>query len=383
MATIVARHSKHALYIIFRYRGVQYSKKSEYTCLRKGEKDCTCRSCAAARHLAKSVQDAIDIDLFEMSRYFTVPIEQQPASTILFKDYAESWLALNIKLKYSTRETYRPRLKEICKLLGEKTLLQNINRLQVQQMIKKLRDSGLAPKTVNHFTGLLGTILNDALDNDLIAKNPAKNLMLPVPQREVAAFSPADVLRILEEIRERKPSLLLYFAIAFFTGARSGEIIALRRDDIDLGMNLIRFGATVTRGQRNETTKTNRVRYVEILPQLHPFILWHLNYMAECGFTQELFLKDDDTPITSYKSISKYWTPALKALNLPHQRQYDLRHAFSSNMIAAQIDYKIIASMLGHSSLKMLYERYGNRTVRTLSDVTDKFTAYMQEWEGK
>jgi integrase len=383
MATVVARYSAHALYIMFRYKGVQYSKKSEYQCERKGDKNCTCRSCASARRLAKSVQDAIDLNLFEMSRYFTVPIERQPASVLLFKDYAESWLSLNIRLSYSTRETYKPRLKTLYKLLGEKTLLVDVNRLQVKQIIKRLSDEGLAPKTVNHFTGLLSTILNDAVDNDLIPKNPARKLMLPIPQREVQTFTPNDVLRILEVIREAKPSLLLYFAIGFFTGARSGEIIALRKEDIDLEKNVIRFGATVTRGLRNETTKTKRIRYVEILPQLYPFILWHLEYMAERDFTQELFLKDNDEPITSYKSISKYWTPALAALGLPHQRQYDLRHAFSSNMVAAQIDHSIIASVLGHSSLKMLYERYGNRKVRNLSDVSDRFTAYMEEWQKK
>ncbi|MDR2869181.1 MAG: site-specific integrase [Deferribacteraceae bacterium] len=221
--------------------------------------------------------------------------------------------------------------------------------------------------------------MNDAITNGLIDKNPAYKLSMTVPQKEIIMISPKEMTQILDYIEKTRPTLVAYFAIGFFTGARSGEILALKHSDIDLKNNSIRFGATVTVGVRKESTKTNKIRYVEIFPMLKPYLIKHLEHMDTQGLTAELFTHASGEPIVKYRTISNCWRPALKALGISHQSQYSMRHAFASNMLVAQLPDTVIASMLGHSDLSMLHKTYGNKMNRNRMNVGTKFAEYFNE----
>jgi integrase len=326
------------------------------------------------------VQNAINAEIFRMEDFFDVPLSAQSEDKLTFYDYAYDWLKLNIGIAYSTKVSYERKLKNIFNAIDKGKLLKDVTRRDIQSMIKRFADDdGFSPKHINHHTGLISTIMNDAVTNGLIGKNPAFKLALKVEQKEIEPLTPAQIMQIFNYVEARRPSLLLYFAIAFFTGARSGEILALRRHDIDLESDIIRFKATVTAGVRKESTKTNKIRYVEIIPLLKPYIVNHFKLMDEKGFTQELFTHESGEPIVKYRTISDCWRPTLKALGIAHQQQYDLRHAFASNMLSAQVPDSVVASMLGHSGLGMLHRVYGKWIVRGQHSIGNKFEQYFKE----
>jgi integrase len=107
-----------------------------------------------------------------------------------------------------------------------------------------LAGSGLKPSTVNSYLGLLGTILNTAVDSDYLPHSPlmrksragrvaaAKNL--PVDRREVwVTRSQLDL--IAEAITPRYGALVTGAAL---TGMRWGELAALRWDEVHLDQPL-------------------------------------------------------------------------------------------------------------------------------------------------
>ncbi len=103
-----------------------------------------------------------------------------------------------------------------------------------------LAGSGLKPATVNSYLGLLGTILNTAVDSDYLPHSPlmrksragrvavAKNL--PVDRREVWVTR-GQLGLLAEAITPRYPALVV---VAALTGMRWAELAALGWDDVHL-----------------------------------------------------------------------------------------------------------------------------------------------------
>jgi integrase len=106
-----------------------------------------------------------------------------------------------------------------------------------------LAGSGLKPSTVNSYLGVLGTILNTAVDSDYLPHSPLMRMMrksragrvaaarnLPVDRREVwVTRGQLDLLA--GAITPRYRALVV---VAALTGMRWGELAALRWDDVRL-----------------------------------------------------------------------------------------------------------------------------------------------------
>ncbi len=103
----------------------------------------------------------------------------------------------------------------------------------------------LFPQTVNTYLSLLGTILNDAVDDDYLPRSPlvrksgagraAATRNQPVSRREVR-LTREQPNRLAAAIDPRYQALVL---VAALTGMRWGELVALRWDDprFDLPLN--------------------------------------------------------------------------------------------------------------------------------------------------
>ncbi|MFF6803538.1 tyrosine-type recombinase/integrase [Streptomyces sp. NPDC012616] len=96
----------------------------------------------------------------------------------------------------------------------------------------ELLDAGVGEPTVVKAYQLLRTLMNTAVDEELIRRNPCRIKgadRYDVPERPV--LSVAEVLAVADSIAPRHRLLVL---LAAFTTLRFGELAALRRRDIDL-----------------------------------------------------------------------------------------------------------------------------------------------------
>jgi len=90
-----------------------------------------------------------------------------------------------------------------------------------------------------------------------------------------------------------------------------------------------------------------------------------------CGFTGKKFTKIrasvrnvgfmnmDGGPLHRDNMRNRIWNPALHRAGLRHRNPYQTRHTFASLMLDQNEDPAWVARMLGHTTLRMLYERYG------------------------
>ena len=106
----------------------------------------------------------------------------------------------------------------------------------------------LSPKRVKSIRTIFNTIFVDAFKDEIISKNPFTLIDGPVSHdiREKIPFSQNEIFSILDGVDNKMKA---YFAIGFFTGMRTGEIIGLKWSDINFKDKIIK----VQRSRRQGT----------------------------------------------------------------------------------------------------------------------------------
>ena len=96
---------------------------------------------------------------------------------------------------------------------------------------KKKMQSGttcLSNNTINKITILLSKLFEVGIRSELLNNNPVKKLKkLPVEKKEMNFWSIEEFAKFRELIKEDEKEYELFSLLAFFTGMREGEILAL------------------------------------------------------------------------------------------------------------------------------------------------------------
>ncbi len=217
----------------------------------------------------------------------------------------------------------------------------------------------MTAKTLKKVRTILNTLYVDAINDELITKNPVSFVQSPIVEetRKKKPFTSQEVLRILDNIDDR---MKCYFAIGFFTGARTGEIIALKWKDISLNERIIKIRRSIHQGLESLPKTKNSIRDVDIIDVLYPYVVKHMDLYH--GQSDYLFETKYGQPFTTSSKISKsYWKPTLEKLELEYRNLYQMRHTFASMMISNGEDVLWVSHMLGHKDSSMtlkVYSRY-------------------------
>ncbi len=104
------------------------------------------------------------------------------------------------------------------------------------------RPGGLSPRTVGHVHRALHLALRQATRWRLLAINPAYDLELPtVPKSEMVTLTREQASALLERALGR-PLMHMLVLLGVATGARLGELLALRWSHVDLDQGTLRIG---------------------------------------------------------------------------------------------------------------------------------------------
>ncbi len=122
-------------------------------------------------------------------------------------------------------------------------------------------------ETLNHLRGYLGRAFNVAIRTQRFS---GSNPVSKVPKRKIPRklpdyLRPEEVVPVLANVPDRWRCL---FAAALYTGMRKGELLGLRKEDIDLGARLI----TIRRSHERDTTKGGHADAVPIAAELAPYL---------------------------------------------------------------------------------------------------------------
>jgi integrase len=227
-------------------------------------------------------------------------------------------------------------------------------------IIKEWLDKQLenkTPKTVAKILGILRNIFHIAIEYEHIKDNPASNIKLPSHKkiRDMQPFSKEEVSLLIENAEGFFKN---YLAIAFFTGMRPGEIIALTLSDISLDDMYINVNKRVKKGVIDTPKTKNSIRKVPIPNELKPYLEDQIQKAKEAGVMTLFFTPTTKKMFYDADKLDSYWKRLLKKVKMPYRVKYNTRHTFASLMIQNNVPIHIISQTMGHKNIQETLTTY-------------------------
>ena len=114
----------------------------------------------------------------------------------------------------------------------------------------------------------ISRIFQMAVEEGIVNRNPAIGIRVKTPPSEKKVLNSTEANILLNAAKDCNHRFYYHWAVALFTGMRSGELYALRWTDVDLETGLISVTKQWTSKDGIHETKTNRNRVVPISPEL-------------------------------------------------------------------------------------------------------------------
>lgn len=159
-------------------------------------------------------------------------------------------------------------------------------------------------------------------------------------------------LRYVDEIHDTYQTL---YRVALRTGARKGELLALRVTDFDAAAGVIRINKSYNEKlQEDGPTKTSSSRRsLALSPETVAAIKRHIMATGVRG-------DDRVFPAGDIRVLSKRMQRVMRAAGVPVIRFHDLRHTFATLALKTLIPIKVVSEILGHSSVKTTLDIYAH-----------------------
>lgn len=271
--------------------------------------------------------------------------ERRTAETVA--DAIRLFLAEHVeaKRKGSTGIEYRRLLESHALPALGRTPLHDVTRADIARIHHKMRDT---PYQANRMLAVLGSLFTFAIRHGLYeGANPCKHIERFPEKKKERFLSPAELARlgkVLSEHEADRPIIVGAMRLLLLTGARRGEVLGLRWDEIDYEAPCLRL----------PDSKTG----AKTIP-LHAPALEVLADMAK--------LRQEGNPhvfpgqkIGGHLTVlQKVWAEWRAEAGLDDVRIHDFRHTFASVGASGGTSLVILGSILGHAD-QATTQRYGH-----------------------
>lgn len=291
-----------------------------------------------------------------------------------FAQAAENWFRTKTDRRPSHVSDLRTRLdKHLLPIFGAMRL-DAIRVADFDTLRDDLRDRSFAPTTINQILRIAGAVFSLAIKRGECSANPLERVdRLRKTAKEIKLdaagggnglgsdniLSPEEVRRLLEAANAGFDRTL--FLVGFVTGAREGELLALRWSDLELpkegpGRLAIRRTLSWARLKGEEIRpryfppKTEAGHRMIDLPEevLAALKRWKL----QCPNSADdlVFPTPDGQPFCRDRLLRAHFHPALARARLRRVTFHSLRHSCASAMIASGATITEVQHQLGHSN---------------------------------
>ncbi len=373
MANIAPRRNKDGeitSYTIRVYHGYDSSGKrlKPFTTSYKPEKGMT------TRQIEKEVQrQAIEFE--EQCKHGRVS-----NGTMRLSDFYPIYLeTIEATLSPRTVETYKPTIETlILPALGH-LKLKEITTSHIQEFYNRLsalpkldragneiKGQNISTSTVHRKLSILQSMLSQAVKLGLIPENPAKAERLTIQKAQapkIEIFTKQEAAQMLQALENESLQFQTLIQLAIFTGARLGELVALKFSDIDFEQRKITIerAAYKIKGQPPATkppkdyetrTVTINENCVDLLRMLKAEKLRESRRLGSQwiggGWVFTQWNGEMMNPQTPTKQFSKF----LDRTGLKHRKFHSLRHTSATLLLYAGVSIKQVQGRLGHGNIE-------------------------------
>jgi integrase len=282
--------------------------------------------------------------------------------------YTKKWLTSSavVRLKAGTQEKY----EEAMRLHWPPDL----GQIPLTTLTKDHVKAVLADKThgskslLSMAASVLRTCLNAAIEEELIAENPAVRLgksTVGAKKRPISIFTPSQLTRLLTTCRVEFPHLYPTTLILARTGMRLGEALALQVGGIDFAQHRIWvrriWGIRKAKvGElRINTPKNGKGRGVDVSNQRAAVLKRHVRY-CEARPNAWLFPSTQTRLPWLLDTLRYRWELLVKAAGVPYRHPPTLRHTYASLLMQNGESLAYVVRRLGHWSITITVDTYGH-----------------------
>jgi integrase len=332
-----------SIQIDFRWKGSRHRPR-----IRLSPTKANLRYCEAWK---RKIEDEIALNVFVWEKHF--PQHPNPCAGVSgtkFREYCLTYVAaLAGQVQPETIIEYEQCVEIVARGLGHPSL-EKADRAKFREWVSK---QTLSKSRIDNLLTPIRGALKQALEDDAIAKNPLEGFEVrrikTGTEKEIDPFTPDEI----ESLAGTDLGGLWSFWA--WTGLRSGEIIGLRKADVDVVGACVTVRRAVRRGRTKAPKTAAGMRVVDLMEPARRAV--------------SPLVKGDDGAVFRNPNTGGDWHEA-KALNRAFARAcrecgvrrryvYQLRHTFATWALSSGENPAWIAKQMGHTDVQIIYDHYG------------------------
>lgn len=328
----------------------------------------------AGKRLTKSSKDeSIVKDWLNEQRLLIGRGQHVEPHGLTLKTWLDEWLEVYAK------PNVRPRTHDrYCSLLAHfnsigSSKLVSLTPSTIQKQYNALTD--LSASTKRHIHFCLHGALQQAVINNLLHTNPADKIKPPsAPKTEIEIFTDDEVKSLLETAEKYRYPVVI--TLAYTTGMRLSEILALRWQDIDIKKSTVSVNQTVHKSLSGvyfsePKTKTSK-RKITVPPDTVQAITEHkFKYGIQEGL---LFTTKVGTPLHPTHYLRYTFDPIRDAAGIK-KNFHAFRHTHASILLSAGVPIQDVSRRLGHSKVSTTLDVYSHCLPSADEKIAEKLSA--------
>lgn len=273
--------------------------------------------------------------------------------------------------------------------------LKDIKPVHVQAFIQQLcrvenqndTEKQLSPATIRRNLTILQSIMKLAVKRRILSENPARAELLDIPKvtaPKIDIFTKQEAAEMLAALETEPLQFQVLIQLAIMTGARRGELVALKFSDFDKASNqvTIQRAAIKLSGEQAQIKppKDYEIRTVSITPEMIQLVQqlqqekqrerqmlgsqWQGDEWLFTQWNGEMM-----NPQTPTKQFSKF----LARHGFRHRKFHSLRHTSATLLLYGGVSLKQVQGRLGHGDIETT-----NKYLHCLSEADEEAAGVLQ-----
>ena len=251
--------------------------------------------------------------------------------------------------------------------------IKNVKPLMCQNALNAL--DGMSTSLIHKVRVQMNEMFDKAVENELIARNPAKNITEPKGTKNTRRALTAREERAFLAAVKKHPHGLLYM-LMYSCGCRPSEAESVEGRDIQLINDKLYLHI---RGTKTKAAD----RYVPIPPELADMLPDKVEPFLPLVRTKEGNKISARRQRGSWQAIERLMNIELGCRTYRNKLippypladdlcSYCLRHTYCTNLARRGVDIRTAQKLMGHSDIRMTANIYSHTTIEDISDIYDK-----------
>lgn len=268
--------------------------------------------------------------------------------------------------KKNTISNYKNRYQQSIQPYIGNMLLQDVKPLHCQDILNRMAASGYKNATIGLVRTAMKILFEDAVENEMIAKNPVKKSVQSTQGKE----SDGKTAMTVEQqkaflFHAEESSYYFQYALVLQTGIRVGELAGLKWSDVDFENRVLHICRTANRLDGEWIVGTPKSRSGKREIPLTGEAVKILKTVQENRRTDIVSMQYHDTVFISGNGNpidNSTYNAALRKIcdkaGIPRISMHTLRHTFATRCIEAGMQPKTLQEILGHAKIDMTMNVY-------------------------